>query len=52
MHGYDESVALDRVKDVSVSTVRRVFGLTVNPSGLFVVNGLVMGDTRGGLVAS
>ncbi|GLP68351.1 hypothetical protein TUSST3_49740 [Streptomyces sp. TUS-ST3] len=44
MHGYDESVALDRVKGVSTSEVRRVFGVTVNPSGLFVVNGLVVGD--------
>ncbi|MFL5997684.1 MAG: LAGLIDADG family homing endonuclease [Streptomyces sp.] len=43
MHGYDESVALDRVKGISTSVVRRVFGVTVNPSGLFVVNGLVVG---------
>ncbi|MEU9325746.1 LAGLIDADG family homing endonuclease [Streptomyces canus] len=43
MHGYAESVALDRVKGVSTSAVRRVFGVTVNPSGLFVVNGLVVG---------
>lgn len=43
MHGYDESVALDRVKSVSGPEVRHVYGVTVSPSGLLVVNGLVMG---------
>ncbi|WP_390898598.1 LAGLIDADG family homing endonuclease [Streptomyces fulvoviolaceus] len=43
MHGYDEAVALDRVKSVSPIGVRCVYGLTVIPSGLFLVNGLVTG---------
>ncbi|WP_157852748.1 LAGLIDADG family homing endonuclease [Streptomyces iakyrus] len=43
MHGYDESVALDRVKSISVPWVQRVYGVSVNPSGLFVVNGIVTG---------
>ncbi|MGX9886011.1 LAGLIDADG family homing endonuclease [Streptomyces sp. NPDC002276] len=43
MHGYDESVALDRVKSVSVIGTRNVYGVTTKPSGLFVVNGLVTG---------
>lgn len=43
MHGYDEAVALDRVKSVSDLGVRHVYGVTVNPSGLFVVNGIVVG---------
>ncbi|MFF1295499.1 MULTISPECIES: LAGLIDADG family homing endonuclease [unclassified Streptomyces] len=43
MRGYDESVGLDRVKSVSVARTRRVYGVTVSPSGLFVVNGLIAG---------
>ncbi|MFC9127451.1 LAGLIDADG family homing endonuclease [Streptomyces sp. NPDC057099] len=43
MHGYDESVALDRVKSLSPIGVRRVHGVVVDRSGLFVVNGLVTG---------
>ncbi|MFF7312583.1 LAGLIDADG family homing endonuclease [Streptomyces sp. NPDC008137] len=43
MHGYDESVALDRVKTISSLGIRRVHGVAVNPSGLFVVDGLVTG---------
>jgi len=46
MHGYDESVALDRVKSISVIGTRNVYGVTMNPSGLFVVNGLVVGAVR------
>ncbi|WP_308297381.1 LAGLIDADG family homing endonuclease [Streptomyces sp. ISL-22] len=45
MHGYDESVALDRVRSIAPVGTRRVYGVTVNPSGLFVVNGLVAGAT-------
>lgn len=45
MHGYDESVALDRVKSISPVGIRRVHGITATLSGLFVVNGLV---TAGG----
>ncbi|MFI9765354.1 LAGLIDADG family homing endonuclease [Streptomyces sp. NPDC052415] len=53
MHGYDEAVALDRVKSVSKLGVRHVYGVTVNPSGLFVVNGLVVGAViEPGVVAS
>ncbi|MGJ5896444.1 LAGLIDADG family homing endonuclease [Streptomyces niveiscabiei] len=43
MHGYDESVALDRVKSVEPGGMRRVYDVTVSPSGLFLVNGLVVG---------
>ncbi|WP_326723932.1 MULTISPECIES: LAGLIDADG family homing endonuclease [unclassified Streptomyces] len=43
MHGYDEAVALDRVKNVAMVGSRRVYGVTVRPSRLFVVNGLVLG---------
>lgn len=43
MHGYDEAVALDRVKNIEPVGTRRVYGVTVNPSGLFVVNGIVVG---------
>jgi hypothetical protein len=43
MHGYDESVVLDRVKSISAIGTRNVYGVTTNPSGLFVVNGLVTG---------
>ena len=46
MHGYDESVALDRVKSISVIGTRNIYGVTTNPSGLFVVNGLVVGAVR------
>ncbi|MBR8641041.1 hypothetical protein KEF29_21265 [Streptomyces tuirus] len=41
MHGYDESVALDRVKSISSVGIRRVYGVVASRSGLFVVNGLV-----------
>jgi hypothetical protein len=53
MHGYDESVALDRVKSISSVGVRDVYGVAVSPSGLFVVNGLVTGagDTTSAAVA-
>lgn len=53
MHGYDESVALDRVKSISSVGVRDVYGVAVSPSGLFVVNGLVTGagDTTSATVA-
>ncbi|MFI7295830.1 LAGLIDADG family homing endonuclease [Streptomyces sp. NPDC050121] len=43
MHGYDESVALDRVKSIEPGGMRRVYGVTVSPSGLFLVNGFVVG---------
>ncbi|MEU9408096.1 LAGLIDADG family homing endonuclease [Streptomyces sp. NPDC048281] len=43
MHGYDKAVALDRVKDVSSTGARPVYGVTVSPSGLFLVDGLVLG---------
>ncbi|MEU6193572.1 LAGLIDADG family homing endonuclease [Streptomyces sp. NPDC047061] len=43
MHGYDESVALDRVKNVSSAGARPVYGVTVGSSGLFLVDGLVLG---------
>jgi hypothetical protein len=43
MHGYDESVALDRVKSIEHVGIRRVYGITASPSNLFVVNGLVTG---------
>ncbi|MFF4361882.1 LAGLIDADG family homing endonuclease [Streptomyces sp. NPDC001604] len=43
MHGYDDSVALDRVKNISPLGVQRVCRVTASPSGLFVVNGLVTG---------
>jgi hypothetical protein len=52
MHGYDESVALDRVKSISPLGIRRVHGVTVSPSGLFVVNGLVTGAVHRSAVAS
>ncbi|MEU3292285.1 LAGLIDADG family homing endonuclease [Streptomyces longwoodensis] len=43
MHGYDTSVALDRVTYISPPMVREVYGVTLTPSGLFLVNGLVVG---------
>jgi hypothetical protein len=43
MHGYDESVSLDRVKSVLPAGSRRLYSVKVNRSGLFVVNGLVIG---------
>jgi hypothetical protein len=43
MHGYDEAVALDRVKSIVPVGRRRVYGVATSPSGLFVVNGLVTG---------
>ncbi|MEU9448480.1 LAGLIDADG family homing endonuclease [Streptomyces sp. NPDC048277] len=43
MHGYDQSVALDRVKSISPAEPQRVYGVMTSPSGLFVVNGLVVG---------
>ncbi|MEU5593479.1 LAGLIDADG family homing endonuclease [Streptomyces sp. NPDC020298] len=43
MHGYDEAVALDRVRSVVPVGSRRVYGIATSPSGLFVVNGLVTG---------
>ncbi|WP_158681020.1 LAGLIDADG family homing endonuclease [Streptomyces viridochromogenes] len=49
MHGYDESVALDRVKSIAAVGIRRVHGVMASTSGLFVVNGLVTaaGDHTG-----
>ncbi|MFD5702983.1 LAGLIDADG family homing endonuclease [Streptomyces lasiicapitis] len=41
MHGYDESVALDRVKSVAPVGEKRVYGISVSPSRLIVVNGIV-----------
>ncbi|WP_329555588.1 LAGLIDADG family homing endonuclease [Streptomyces sp. NBC_00696] len=52
MHGYDESVALDRVKSISVIGIRNVYGIATNPSGLFVVNGLVTGAVRQSTLAN
>lgn len=43
MHGYDDAVALDRVKSVTPIGSRRLYGADVSPSHLFVVNGLVVG---------
>jgi intein/homing endonuclease len=43
LHGYDEAVALDRVKAVTSIGSRQVYGVTSPPSRLFVVNGLVTG---------
>jgi hypothetical protein len=43
MHGYDEAVALDRVKSIAPVVGRRVYSLEVRPSRLFIVNGLVVG---------
>lgn len=43
MHGYDEAVALDRVKSIVSLGSMRVYGVAASPSGLFVVNGLVTG---------
>ncbi|WP_435282538.1 LAGLIDADG family homing endonuclease [Streptomyces koelreuteriae] len=51
MHGYDESVALDRVKSVASVGIRPVYGVTTSPSGLFVVNGLVTGAAHQSPVA-
>ncbi|MGW3726495.1 LAGLIDADG family homing endonuclease [Streptomyces sp. NPDC000851] len=50
MHGYDEAVALDRVKSVVSVGSRSVYAVTASPSGLFVVNGLVTG--AGGALVS
>lgn len=44
MHGYDESVALDRVKAVAKVGCKAVYGLAVEPSGLIVVNGIITGS--------
>lgn len=43
MHGYDPTLALDRVKSVVSVGSRPVYGVAASPSGLFVVNGLVTG---------
>ncbi|MEV6763204.1 LAGLIDADG family homing endonuclease [Streptomyces sp. NPDC051105] len=43
MHGYDESVGLDRVKSISLAGARPVYGVTTSPSGLLLVDGLVLG---------
>ncbi|MEU1046184.1 LAGLIDADG family homing endonuclease [Streptomyces sp. NPDC005897] len=41
MHGYDESVALDRVANIEPAGRKRVFSFAVGPASLFIVNGLV-----------
>jgi hypothetical protein len=43
MHGYDESIALDRVTSIEPAGRERVFSLAVGPASLFIVNGLVTG---------
>ncbi|MFF0673603.1 LAGLIDADG family homing endonuclease [Streptomyces tendae] len=43
MHGYDESVALDRVASIEPAGRKRVFSFAVGPASLFIVNGLVTG---------
>ncbi|WP_217235725.1 hypothetical protein [Streptomyces sp. AC555_RSS877] len=47
MHGYDDSVALDRVKAVTKVGRRAVYGLAAEPSGLIVVNGIITGSVSG-----
>ncbi|MEU4982348.1 LAGLIDADG family homing endonuclease [Streptomyces sp. NPDC021969] len=46
MHGYDASVALDRVTNIRRAGRERVFSLDVGPASLFIVNGLVTGASR------
>jgi intein/homing endonuclease len=41
MHGYDEAVALDRVKAVSGVGQKPVYGSVVEPCGLIVANGII-----------
>ncbi|MEU1182715.1 LAGLIDADG family homing endonuclease [Streptomyces sp. NPDC005820] len=43
MHGYDQSVALDRVKSIEPVGVRPVYSVVVSPSRLYLINGLVVG---------
>ncbi|MFJ5556267.1 LAGLIDADG family homing endonuclease [Streptomyces sp. NPDC093250] len=44
MHGYDEAVALDRVKSIVPGGIKPVYGFVARPSGLCMVNGLVTGS--------
>lgn len=44
MHGYDESVALDRVAAIEDAGERATYCVTVDTSSLFVANGIVTGN--------
>ena len=44
MHGYDPSVALDRIVAVEEVGMRPTYGVSVEPSHLLIAHGLVMGD--------
>lgn len=46
MHGYDEAVALDRVAAVEDAGERATYCVMVDPSNLFVANGVITGGLR------
>ncbi|WP_341719836.1 TROVE domain-containing protein [Micromonospora sp. FIMYZ51] len=44
MHGYDEAVALDRIAAIEDGGERATYCVTVEPSNLFIANGIVTGN--------
>ncbi|MGW4206472.1 LAGLIDADG family homing endonuclease [Lentzea sp. NPDC004789] len=44
MHGYDEAIALDRIVSIEDGGERPTYCVTVEPSNLFIVAGLVTGN--------
>jgi len=43
-HAYSADVVMDRVKSIESAGEKRTYCVTVNPSGLFIANGLVTGN--------